>query len=285
SPGGLRTLWLTDYNELFIYPADVLSYQHLAEAGLMEIVRVRLGALGSNFVHTIVVQGQIILLPLAALGLWKYRRDLRVQVGVLVWIATFLAMSLAFPFPGVRGGLFHSGAAIQPLIWGAVPVGLDRLIDFGSRYRGWKPAQALPIFQAGILVLLLLTTFVVFQDRMFGDEANPTGWDGPFRRYQAVEEWLRENGADPHDPVLVNNPAGFFITSNRPAFVIPDAGLGVALAVAEEYGAEFLILESNHPHALAGLYITPTDQPGIRFLGTVEDSHIFRIRQEGEGSS
>ena len=74
APGNLRGLWLLEYNELYVYPSSILTWQRWWQAGLGELLAVRWRALGSNLGTLLLVQGEIFLLPLAVLGLWRSRR-------------------------------------------------------------------------------------------------------------------------------------------------------------------------------------------------------------------
>ncbi|HEX7975434.1 MAG TPA: hypothetical protein VF498_13585, partial [Anaerolineales bacterium] len=136
APGGGRALWVTQYDELFAYPASLLTPAHWWGAGLGSLLRARLAAFGQTLESAFAVQGQIFLSPLVLLGFWRMRQDSRVRWGGLAWLITFLALTLAFPYQGARGGFFHSGAAVQPLIWALVPVGLEAFIGWGQRRRG-----------------------------------------------------------------------------------------------------------------------------------------------------
>ena len=277
SPGGARAVWMAEYDELFSYPATTLNFERWFATGLAEIARARVNALLANLTHTLVVQGQIFLAPLALVGLWKLRRDLRVQIGLLAWGLTFLIMTFIFPFPGVRGGLFHSGAAVQTLIWAAVPVGLCHLIDLGGRYRGWNTEQAWMVFQAGVILIAAFFSGVIFFNRVIGREFMHPVWDAPRRQYENIGRWLDAQNTVETERVLINNPVGFYLAAERPAVVIPSSGVESVLDVAERYQVAFLVLEENHPAPLAELYRSTGDRSGLTFIGSVDSSHIFRI--------
>jgi len=76
APGGMRTLWLTSYEETFAFPADKLTFRAWLDAGLVAIARARGWALGFNLASALSVQGGIFLLPLMLAGLWALRRYL-----------------------------------------------------------------------------------------------------------------------------------------------------------------------------------------------------------------
>jgi hypothetical protein len=277
SPGGLRSLWLTDYDEIFSYPASILTFDHWIASGLSSILEARAWALGLNLQTVLAVQGEIFLLPLIIAGAWRLRRDPRVELGVLAWLGIFFAMTLVFPFPGARGGLFHSGAALQPLWWSLAPVGLESFLEVGVNKRGWYPDQARRFFSWGLVGLALFLTIVVGYLRIVGNEDSGLAWNQASRHYSQIEVSLGEHGIDKAEIVMVNNPPGYFVATRRPAIVVPDGDIQSTLAAAERYQAHYLLLESNHPQGLDNLYQNPEDLPGLEYLYTLEDTHIFKL--------
>jgi hypothetical protein len=138
-------LWITRYDELFIYPASLLTPARWLESGWAAILRARLWAAGQNLQSVLAVQGLIFLVPLVLAGFWRLRNDRRVQLAGFAWLLIFFVMTVIFPFQGARGGFFHSGAALQPFFWVMVPVGLEAFLGWGAQ-RYSRVEQAL---QAG----------------------------------------------------------------------------------------------------------------------------------------
>jgi hypothetical protein len=277
SPGGLRSLWLTNYDEIFSYPASILTFNHWIDSGLRPILQARAWALGLNLQTVLAVQGEIFLLPLVIVGAWRLRKDPRVKLGVLAWSGIFLAMTLVFPFPGARGGLFHSGAALQPLWWALVPAGLQRFVDFGVEKRGWQTDQARKVFSWGVAGLALFLTIVIGYLRIVGTDNSGLAWNQPPRHYSKIESSLIQHGIAKDVVVMVNNPPGYFVATGRPAIVVPDGEIDSTLAAAQRYQARYLLLESNHPKGLNDLYQNPRDLPGLENLYTLDDTRIFKL--------
>jgi hypothetical protein len=277
SPGGMRSLWLTNYNELFTYPAGRLSFEVWLRSGLVEIIQARMWALRVNLTSMFVVQGQIFLTPLILAGLWTFRRDTRIKVATLIWLGTFIVMSLAFPYPGARGGFFHSGAALQPIFWAVAPTGLDVFIALGRKWRGWKGGQAQIVFQIGLVVLALFTTLLIYNTRVIGGNFQQPHWNQSASDYIAVEEVLKGNGANEGEAVLVNNPPGYYLVSGRPGVVIPDAGTEVLQEIARKYSVDYLLLEANHPQALDSFYDHPGQRAGFSYLGQIGTAYLYGI--------
>lgn len=274
---GMKSLWLTDYNQLYSYPASELTLERWLDSGIGSILNARIYAFWQNIQTAFVVQGEIFLAPLMLLGLWHYRRDNRIQIGSIGWLITFIVMTMIFPFVGWRGGFFHSGAAFQPLFWSVAPVGLELFIAWGVKKRGWVQRQANVIFSSGLIVFSLLLAAFVVQNRVIGIDRGQPSWGDSNRRYSQIEQAIQTLGTQPDEVVLVNNVPGYFVASGRPAISIPDGELQTTLQVASRYGATILILESNHPPGLDQLYLSPDDRAGIDHLVTIDGVHIFRI--------
>jgi hypothetical protein len=277
SPGGLKALWVNNYDELFIYPGSLLTFSRWLSNGVGPILQARSWALGQNLISAIAVQGEIILTPLILLGFWRLRRDLRVQIGFLAWVFTLAVMTVIFPFAGVRGGFFHSGASLQPLFWSVVPAGLVQFVEWGRLVRKWDSKQAQRVFGAGLVSLgILLSAFLTY-NRVIGTEITNPAWSQNAVRYEQVNRALSDLGASTGDVVMVNDPPGFFLASDRPGISIPYGNLETLKSAAKRYDARYLLLEFNQLQGGDDLYNYPGDFSGLRYLSTVADIRIYKI--------
>ena len=279
SPGGNRALWLTDYDELFIYPPDAITPTRWLASGLDAIFGARWQALTMNLQTALAVQGEIFLLPLVILGLWRWRRETSIRLGLLSWLLVLGIMTLVFPYAGWRGGFFHSGAAFQPLFWAVAPTGLEAFIDWGRRVRRWNARQASVVFQVGVLALALMLTVLAVQKRVIGTDIRDPIWNDGTETYRRLEKRLLDVGVDPEDIVVVNNAPGFYAANGRSAISIPDGSPETLILVAQRYGADYVLLEQNHPRGLEALYRSPADLTGLDYLFTFERTHVFEIVQ------
>lgn len=276
SPGGLKALWFTSYDELFIYPPEGITFARWWASGLREIVQVRLWALGQNLQSALAVQGFIYLAPLIAMGGWHLRRNRGVQVGLLAWLTTLLVMTVAFPFAGARGGFFHSGAALQPFLWALAPIGLERFISWGNRKRGWGYDQARLIFGTAIIGLAIGLSVMILGQRVLGLGGGAQPWGQNHLEYQVLENQLQSLGASQDDLVMVNNPPGYYLASGRLSIVIPDGDPTTLIDVAQRYRASYVILESNHPQGLDDLYQSPAENNNFRLLWSDGKTHFLQ---------
>lgn len=271
-PGTTRALWLTQYDELFSFPASQLNLQSWLASGWNAILTARLNALGQNLSSALVVSGLVALAPLAVWGVWKLRTHAAVRAGAAAWLGLLLLMSFVFPFSGARGGFFHAAAALQPLAWTLAAVGLGALAEWGSARRGWQATQAAHIFSLAALVLALAMSVYAVQARVLRGE-----WNASADHYQQVGQGLDALGIATSELILVNNPPGFTLATGRPAIVIPHGGRASAAAAAQQYGARILVLEANHQANWDEVYARPYVLSSIQWLDTIDGTHILRL--------
>jgi hypothetical protein len=273
TPGGGRLLWLENYNQTFIYPAEALTRDGFFAAGWSAAVEDRLMALSANLGNAFAAQGGIFLFPFILIGLWRLRRDLRTKIAAMGWLILFVVMTIIFPFAGSRGSFFHAGAAFQPFWWVAAPIGLDAVIA-SARRRGKFTDQNAPFFFQVMLVLLavIMTAYLV------NFRVIASGWAKDDFIYPAVEEKLLDNGIKPQDVVIVRNPPGYFIASGRQSVSLPFGDESTIISVAEKFGARYLILEKGGTFdSIQDLYENPEDNPSFIYLGEVDGARLYRI--------
>jgi hypothetical protein len=272
APGGSKMLWLTSYDQLYSYPAGQLTFQAWWDSGIGEILAARAWSFGLNFATLFSVQGGIFLLPLILLGIWHLRKDRRVQLAVTAWLLTFLAMTLAFPFAGARGGFFHSGAALQTVWWALAPIGLDRVIQWGHARRGWQEVQARSVFLGGMVGLAVLFSVLVMLMRI-------PAWGSESSAYSQISNFLVDQGMSDKDVVVVSNPPGFYLASGNQAIAVPDGTPVTVLELAQRYSADYLVLEEGSiPAGLVPVYEYPGTYSGLIYLGELEKARVFEIQ-------
>jgi hypothetical protein len=273
APGGNHLLWLTIYDQTFIYPASSLTLQAWLQAGLDAALRVRVWALRQNLLNAFAAQGSIALFPFILLGLWHMRREFSAKLAAFGWLLLLVTDTLLFPFAGARGGFFHAGTAFQPFWWAVAPLGLDAVVSW-ARQRGWFTPQAHRIFRVSLVALLVALTVLIVQMRVVSQ-----GWGVEDQRYVQVEAFLQAQGAAPDEIVMVRNPPGYFMYSQRPAIVTPYGTADVFLAAAHRYGAKYLLLEREGAlPPIKPLYENPQSDSAFTYLGTINSVRIFRIQ-------
>ena len=280
SPGGAVALWFTNYDQLFAFPASQIDFSHWLKSGFAAIVNARLWALGQNLQTALAVQGEIFLTPLIVLGAWRLRRQRPVQIGIAAWGLTLIAMTFVFPYAGARGGFFHSGAALQTLFWALAAVGLDVFLEWGARVRRWSPRGSRIVFSSAIIGFAALLSVYLVVGRVLGWGAGSQPWGAGQIAYADLEDQLHRLAIPAEAIILVNNPPGFYLVSQRPSIVIPDGDVDILLAVARRYGAQIVLLEANHPQGLQELFENPIAYSQVALLWSDGESHILRIINE-----
>jgi hypothetical protein len=279
--GNTRMFWMTSYNDLFLYHAELLTFSSWIDQGIMPILNSVLKAFVSNLQTALVIQGQIILLPLIVLGFIQYRKDKVIRSVLVTWFLVLVVMTVVFPFAGSRGGFFHSGAAFQPIFWIMAAVGLDCFIKWGMHTRNWKEVQARSILTFGLVVILLSVTIFVHINRVQGSSAKDVQWNRSYLAAVGVDSRLDQLNVKDNELIMINNPPGLFIASGRPSITIPSGGIQEILEAAGDARAEILILEKNHPASLDNLYKNPGAQNGLVFIEAEGGVQYYRIVHDG----
>lgn len=271
-PGGLQTIWLTSYNDLFRY-APLLSVQTYLDQGWMTILQQKIWAMGVNLQTLLAVQGLIVALPLAAVGGWHWRHHRLFQIAGLYILGLWLAMTFVFTFPGVRGALFHSGGATLPYIFLAAVIGLEHSVRWIAKHRpGWQPRRALPVFRLGLLGLAVLISGFAYAARL-------PAWQGAHPAYAEIARRLDNEAAT----VMVRNPPAYLYFGGHQAIVVPNEDLPTTLHIAERYQVHYLVIDANYPPRLADLFHQADADPHpelellVRFNGPV---YLYRLHPE-----
>ena len=275
-PGGVTTIWLTSYNQTFIYPANVLNFQNWLASGVNAIINARIGSLLQNLKTLVGVQLMVFLLPFVLAGAWKLRKLPILRFSFFMWLAIFGVMTLVFPFSGARGGYFHSGSAIQPIIWALFPVGFQSFIDYGVKKRNWHAKAAGKVFAAGFMLIAVALSGVLFFGRVsiaIGGQA----WDKSNEQYLRIGNKLNELGISYSEIIMVNNPPGFYLATGRPSIVIPDGGVETLLLASQEFASGYVVLEQNHPAGLDEAFANPYNITDLEFVAEMNGVFLFRL--------
>lgn len=275
-PGQSRALWLTEYNDLFLYPAAALTPDRWLDQGWGAILGARLIALGSNLSSLWAVNGLIFLLPLMALGAWRFRSHRLVRITLAYLALVLVLMSFLFPYAGARGGYFHSSVAAMPVLWALVPSGMAAFVEWGRRRRGWDPVLGARVLGAAALLLAAAFTAYIFWNRAVGPVPDRPGWSLSDRVYARVTDRLGEYGAY-GGTVAVNNPPGFHLASGRPAVVVPAGGVTALGGVVPAFDVDWVILDSNRPPGLDEVFEGSAAVPGLLPAFAWDDPEAGRI--------
>jgi hypothetical protein len=271
-PGTNQAFWLTDYDQIFSYPPNLLSFNNWLQAGWGAHLQTWVSAFATNAKTVLAVQGSIILLPLILIGAWRLRKRVLTQWSLGMWAITIFVMTIVFPLAGARGGFFHSGSALQASLWAFAPAGLDGLIELGVRLRNWERERAFRGFAVIVLIICASLTIGIYFQRAILD--NP---GASWQHYSKVETALEGAGANKEDIVLVNNPPGYYLATGREAIVVPYGNESNLLLAADQFHAKYLVLEKAHVVGLNNIYQQPTGHDRLVYLETIDGTQLFRI--------
>lgn len=277
-PGQTRSLWMTAYNDLFLYPAGELTPARWLASGWGPIVEARLEALGSNLLSLWAINGLIFLLPLMVLGAWRFRESKAVRVTAGYLLLLLVIMSVVFPFAGPRGGYFHSSIAAMPVLFALVPPGLIAFLEWGRRSRGWDVGQGVIVL--GVAAMLLAAGLTIFKvwERAIGPDPATQRWAQSARIYRRLAARIGEGS------VAINNPPGFYLASKNASVVVPAGGTPALMEVAERFQVDWVILDQNRPPELAELFDDPVSMGSLTFAYLWDDPEggrfaVYRVVQ------
>lgn len=268
SGAGTKTLFLRNYDDLFSCAKD-LTWQGYLKWGWGAILGSKLRAAAHN---GLVLLGalQFYLAPFVGIGGWQVRRQ-RLYLPFLLYAALlYLIMTLLFTFPSMRGSMLHSTTALLPFLFALAPPGIDAFVEFMARWRRrWHPPTARAFFSLGFTGLaILISLFLYSQGVFFSTSPAPILplWNERNKIYIQVAQSLEGDA-----PVMVVDPPAYYYFTHRPALAIPNEEIEVILEVAYRYGAEYLILESDHPSTLNDLYRGEMSHPSLHLQRTLTD--------------
>lgn len=228
--GGFQAAWFTEYNDLFNFPPDSSPATLFAD-GLGAFATSRWTAFTSNAGTFIAVEGLVVMAPLMLVGLWTRRRAPLLRGVWLYALGLHLVMTLVFPFPGYRGGLFHSAAALVPW-WAALGVvGLDDVVQWvAQRRRTWKARTAKRVFSTALALLALVFSLSL--------AANGRVRPGVPALYAELVRQL-----PPSARLIVNDPAALYFFTGLAGVVLPNEAPTALPEVARSFSMTHLLIE------------------------------------------
>ncbi len=268
---GSQTIWLASYDDLFSYGREH-SPATLFAAGLGPVLAGRWWALLVNLQTVLAVWGMVVLLPLALVGGWHLRQRGPVQLAALYAGLLLAVMTLVFPFPGARGGLFHSGAALLPMIYATAAIGLEVAVGWvAARRRGWRANSARQVFAVGLVAIAVTLSLFLYNQRVLKNNA----WNSADDAYPAIAAWVAAHDATA--VVMIGNPPAYRYHGGGPSVVVPNENLEITRQAARRYGVRYLVLDSNRPAPLAEVFARPELAAGLTVVERMGDVIIFQV--------
>ncbi len=279
---GLATIFLKSYDELFSYGVMPSLTSYLTW-GWKNILSSKLSAGWTSLQTFAAVNNLIFLTPFTLVGLWQTRRRSFLRPAFAYGIGLYGVMTLLFTYPGIRGGLFHSSAALLPTVFALSMVGLDTSVAWvARRRRQWDQQQARWFFSLGIVALAIgLSAFVYTRGVIGTGTYVAPSWNRTDHAMAQVGRWIEEQDKD-SPVVMVGNPPAFTYHSNLWSIVVPNEGIDETLNAARRYGAKYIVLDHNRPNPLAAVYSGVETHPALvviwdEGLGAPPGIVVFKI--------
>ncbi len=262
--GGMQTAWMQSYDEIFNYPPGV-DLAHFLAWGLNGIVASRWDALVNNLQTFIAVEGIIVLAPLMLIGLWRRRGEPLLSGFWLYALALHVVMTFVFPFPGVRGALFHSASALLPFWMVLGVLGFDDVLAWAARRRRWKLSSAQAFFSLALIGwAIVLSAWVFF--------AKVTAWNNAGLYFQDVAARV-----GPDAVVMINDPSALYYFTGLPGVVIPNASPDVIPDLAKRYGVNTVVLDLGSTVPMMELYFGRNVPPFLTPIYADDRMRIYRV--------
>jgi len=232
--GGTLAIWYTEYDDLFQFPPSANSETFFAD-GFDLAIESRQWAINNNLNTFIAVQNTILLAPFFLLALWIRRKEPYWRPIIWFTIGIYTVFTFLFPFPGVRGGLFHAIAAVLPFSIVLGFLGIQDSIKWISKYRRtWNPKRATPLF---------IVTASIFIIGLGWTISNSTR---VFTHMPSIYAHILDT-LPPNSRIMINDPAQLYYFTELGGVVIPNNSVDVVPEIAERYDVDYLIIENALP--------------------------------------
>jgi len=277
--GSNFTLWMKEYNDLFSYPAAMLTLSTWLAQGWTAILSARLDALLTNLQTIVGIIGGIVLFPFLAVGFWNMRREKIVIITLVLFFVLFGMMSFIFPFAGSRGGFFHSASAFQVFFWAISAYGFEVSVRWIAEKRHWQVKKSIPLLGSTLVLVFTIVSGLSLTIKIIGLTDLSTGWDKPSENYQLVDSYLRQKTGDADSRVMVNDSPGFYAATGRVAIQEAKADLTTIAQMFSKYQVKYLLVGKDHLPTLDAFYTSKADQTNFKFIGTNGDYVIYEYLQ------
>lgn len=232
---------LRQYVEFFAYNPR-FTWEHFVSWGWQWQLQARLQAAWHNLAQAAWVF-QCWQLPFVVLGAWTMRRRHTLFPIVGYPVASFLVLSLVYPFPSTHGTWLHSLSAFVP--FGAAFAALGLRVAWKplvERTRALRPSTSYAAMACIAVFVALVWGMALAQAEIASNQRWNAG-------REAIARWIREN-TPAHSVVMSNDPLGVTLSSGRGGVTIPDGGLDDALQVMDDFHADYLILWKRRPQGI-----------------------------------
>jgi len=169
------------------------------------------------------------------------------KIPIFYFVIIFLLMTFVFSESGSRGGYLHSMAAIQIYFWILISDGLSRFIKWGMEKRDWKLKRAQIMFGSALIVFYFLLTIFIYQRDVIGSSIQTTLWDKEANEFVKIEKQIQLRTVDKDQVVMINDPVGYHLATDRWSIVIPSAKWNDLKVLLDKFDVRFIVIDQNLP--------------------------------------
>lgn len=276
APGSARTLWLLNYDEFFSYDVSRLTFARYAAWGWGNLLASKWNAWW--FIILVLLFGvwQIFLAPFAAVGFWKTRARVELQVAALYLALLVLAMAFAFTFPATHGSMLHSAAAVVAYGAVVVPPGLDAAVAWvGRRRKNWNVTQAQKFFRWGAVGLAIFFSIFLYAQGVWlppGEGATTPLWNQRDIEYAAMDAELDARDVPDTVPIVTVDPPSFVNQTGRRSIYLPTESVDAIFDAAHQFGARYLVLQFDKPLMMRDVYDGKATIAGLTPIAMTRDA-------------
>ncbi len=242
SPASSRAFWLTEYNDTFIFPPELLNYTYWFENGFPQKLSQIWEALKLNTGNLLAVQLGVIGIPLIAFSLRNHWRSKKLLLPFMYFLIIFFVMTIIFSLAGGRGGYIHAMAAIQIFFWILIADGLSRFIQWGINHRGWELKRSRVMFGSALIIFAFILTTIFYYKGVIS-----AGWDQEVAEFRAIESVIETRLNTKEDVIMINNPVAYNLATDRWSVVIPNANWENLSKLIDRFDVRYVVLDENLP--------------------------------------
>jgi hypothetical protein len=160
--------------------------------------------------------------------------------------------------------------------WALAPLGLESILA-SLQKRGIGHSGNRFVFRSILIMIVMILTVYVVYLRIF-----TLGWgEGEDADYPVIDKVLVDNGIQESDIVIVRNAPGYYLATGRSAISIPYGGEEAIIAAAEQFNANYLVLEPEAAlEPIKDLFYNPEGHSIFLYLGEYDGAHIYKLDLE-----
>ena len=134
------------------------------------------------------------------------------------------------------------------------------------------------MFIPALFCMVLFFSGFVYWQKVIGSESSNPVWNQEHVQFQTIENKLLDVGFSVNQLIFIGNPPGYFVTTGRTAFAIPDGDMNTLKEVAQKYNVQILAIDENHPKGLDSFYQQGISLGGFNYLFNVGKYQIYTFK-------